>query len=627
MNFVRKAWKILVAIKDGLVLAFMLLFFVLLFAALSARPTGGFVRDGALLVELDGTVVEEPATVDPFAVLTSGQAPIQEYRAADVIRAIEGAATDDRIKAVVLDLDRFMGAGQTTLTRMGEALDKVRKAKKPVLAYATGYGDDGYQLAAHADEIWVNPLGGLLVAGPGGNRLYYRGLLDQLDVTVNIYKVGTFKSAVEPYSRNDQSPEAKQALEGVYGPLWESYRAEVAKARPKAKLDAMIADPVGAVQAAKGDLALAAKQAGLVDTIGDRVAFGKRVAKIAGEEDYGLPGNFKHTPLNAWLGANAPDQNGDPIAVVTIAGEIVDGEAGPGMAGGTRIAGLLDEALQDEDIKALVVRVDSPGGSVTASEEIRLAIQRYRDKKIPVVVSMGNLAASGGYWVSTASDHIMADPNTITGSIGIFAVVPTFEKALAKWGVNSDGVRTTSLSGQPDLAAGFTPEVNAILQANIEAGYTRFLNVVAKARGKTPEQIDTIGQGRIWDGGTARQLGLVDSLGDLDDALAEAAKRAKLGEGDYHARYLTSPVDPFAALLTPMVRMQAREAGGQDMFARVAQGQQTLLGQVLSDLDGLTKARGMQARCLECAVMAPPRRVASDGEAKGVLSWLGLLAG
>lgn len=627
MNFVRKAWKILVAIKDGLVLSFMLVFFLALFAALSARPSGGFVRDGALLVELDGTVVEEPAAVDPLAALTAAQAPVKEYRAADVIRAIEGAASDDRIKAVVLDLDRFMGAGQTTLTRMGEALDTVRKAKKPVLAYATGYGDDAYQLAAHADEIWVNPLGGLLVAGPGGNRLYYRGLLDQLDVTVNIYKVGTFKSAVEPYSRNDQSPEAKQALEGVYGPLWESYRTEVAKARPKAKLDAMIADPVGAVQAAKGDLALAAKQAGLVDIIGDRVTFGKRVAKIVGEDEIGLPGNFKHTPMTAWLGANAPEQNGDPIAVITIAGEIVDGEAGPGMAGGTRIAGLLDEALQDEDIKALVVRVDSPGGSVTASEEIRLAIQRYRDKKIPVVVSMGNLAASGGYWVSTASDHIMADPNTITGSIGIFAVVPTFEKALAKWGVNSDGVQTTSLSGQPDLAGGFTPEVNAILQANVEAGYTRFLNVVSKARGKTPEQIDTIGQGRIWDGGTARQLGLVDSLGNLDDALAEAAKRAKLDKGEYHARYLTSPVDPFAALLTPMVQMQTRDSGGQDMFARVAAGQQILLGQVLADLDGLTKARGMQARCLECAVMAPPRRVAVEGEAKGVLSWLRLLAG
>src|SRR5688500_13673605 len=459
MIFARKVWRILVGIKDGFALLFLLLFFYALYAVLTYRPNPGLVRDGALLLKLDGVVVEEPAEIDPLQLLLSGSAPLKEFRERDLVRAIEAAAEDDRIKAVVLDLDSFGGGGLVHLERIGEALDTVRAAKKPVLTHALAYGDDAMLLAAHASEVWADPLGGAVVVGPGGSRLYYKNLLDDLKVNVHVYKVGTYKSAVEPFIRSDASPEAEEALSAVYSALWEDYRAQIAKARPRANLDMVTKDPVGWLRAAGGDTGKAALQAGLVDKLGDRTACGARVAKIVGEEPGGRPGEFRDTELEPWLADLEEDDDGQAIGVITVAGEIVDGGAGPGQAGGDRIAKALDDAL-DDDLAALVVRVDSPGGSVFASERLRPAILRHTAKGRPVVVSMANLAASGGYWVSTPADRIFAEPGTITGSIGIFGIVPSFETTLSDWGVTADGVRTTALSGQPDLVGGLTPEVD-----------------------------------------------------------------------------------------------------------------------------------------------------------------------
>ncbi|MGE5952947.1 MAG: signal peptide peptidase SppA, partial [Qipengyuania vulgaris] len=482
MRFAGKVWRLLVGIKDGLVLLFMLLFFGLLFAILTARPSPGQVRDGALLLELDGVIVEERTPVDPFAALISGSAPVGEYQARDLVRAIDAAAGDERIEAVVLDLDRFMGAGQVHLAEVGAALDRVRAADKPVLAYATAYGDDGVFLAAHASEVWLHPMGGAIVAGPGGNRLYFANLLEKLKVNARVYKVGTYKSAVEPFTESGMSDPARENAQALYGALWEEWQANVKKARPAANLDLISKSPAEWVEAAKGDLSLAAKNAGLVDTLGTRVEFGERVAELVGEDEWDeTPGAYPHTNLTAWLADNPWPVESNEIGVVTIAGTIVDGDAGPGTAGGDRIAELLDEAL-DRDLKGLVVRVDSPGGSAMASEVIRDAILRHKARDIPVAVSMGNVAASGGYWVSTPADRIFAEPETITGSIGIFAMIPTFENAAADIGVNSDGVKTGPLSGQPDVIGGFTPEVDRILQASIEAGYTDINTRVAESR-------------------------------------------------------------------------------------------------------------------------------------------------
>ncbi|MXO89410.1 signal peptide peptidase SppA [Pontixanthobacter aquaemixtae] len=604
MAFAGKVWRLLVGIKDGLALIFLLLFFMVLFAVMTGRPSPAQVNDGALLLDLNGIVVEEKSEVDPFEALVTGQTPVTEFQARDLVHALNQAATDDRINSVVLDLSSFMGGGHVHMQTIGEALDRVKAADKPVLTYALGYGDDAMMLAAHASEVWVDPLGGAVIAGPGGSRLYYSELLDNLNINARVYKVGTYKSAVEPYSRSDMSPEARENYTALYGSLWEEWQANVKKARPKLDLDLVTKTPAEWVQASQGDLAKAALAAGLVDKLGTKVEFGKRVAELAGEDNWDeAPGSFAHTELDPWLADNPSDTSGEAIGVITIAGEIVDGDAGPGVAGGDRIADLLDDAL-DDDLKALVVRVDSPGGSVTASEEIRQAIFRHKAKDIPIVVSMGNVAASGGYWVSTPADHIFAEPESITGSIGIFAVIPTFEQAAAEWGVNGDGVRTTPLSGQPDLISGFTPEVDAILQSSIEDGYNNFLERVAESRGITTAQVDEIGQGRVWDGGTARQLGLVDQYGGIDDALAFAAEKAGLEEGDWHAQYLGGDIDPYNSLIRDILSGDDTEAARQngDLFAMVAGRQQALMGQVQMDLERLLSVRGMQAYCLECPV-------------------------
>ena len=606
MSFARKVWHLIVAVKDGLSLVFLLLFFFALYAILTARPSPAAVREGALLLDLNGTIVEEKSAQDVIGALISGEAPAGEYDVQELVHAIDTAAGDDRIKAVVLDLSRFMGGGQVHLQDVGAALDRVRTAKKPVLTWAVAYTDDGMLLASHASEVWVDPLGGAFVVGLGGNQLFYGELIKNLDINARVYKVGTYKSAVEPYLLDAMSEPARENYTQLYGALWSEWQANVAKARPKAQLAAVTADPVGWFRAAGHDAATAAKNAGLVDRLGDKVAFGKRVAAIAGADKWDdAPGAFAKTELDPWLSDNPLDDAGDAIGVVTIAGEIVDGEAGPGTAGGDRIAKVLDDAL-DDDLKGLVVRVDSPGGSVLASEVIRRAIMRHKARGIPIAVSMGNLAASGGYWVSTPAQRIFAEPSTITGSIGIFAVVPTFERVADKWGVSADGVKTTPLSGQPDLIGGFPPEVDALLQGTIENGYGDFISRVAEARKMTAAQVDAVGQGRVWDGGSARQIGLVDQFGGVDDALEWVAKQAKLGDGEWHPAYLGDDGRTADTLLRQLlVGDSEQRAGAKDVFGILAGRQHAMLGQVAADAERLTKVQGMQAYCLECAGSVP----------------------
>lgn len=625
MAFARKVWHLLVALKDGMVLLLMLLFFGALYGALTVRPSAGQVRDGALLLRLDGSVAEEPSVRDPLTALTASVAPLKEYRARDLVRAIKAAASDDRIKAVVLDLSRFTGAGAVHLEELGAALDQVRAAKKPVLTWAMAYTDSGVQLAAHASEAWVDPLGGAFVAGPGGEHLYYGPLLDRLKIKAHIYKVGTYKDFVEPYIRDGQSDPSREAARAIYGALWDNWKANVAKARPKANLALVTGDPVGWLKASGGDTAKAALAAGLVDKLGGRVAFGERVKQIAGgDPGSDRPGSFAHTLPAALLAAHPDTTSGAAVAVVTVAGEIIDGRAGPGTAGGTRIADLIDDANAD-GAKALVLRVDSPGGSVTASEEIRQAIERFKAGGRPVAVSMANMAASGGYWVSTPGQRIFAQPSTITGSIGIFTVLPSFEGALAEYGVHADGVRTTPLSGQPDLLAGFTPEVDAMLQAGVEAGYGRFIALVAASRKKSPQQVDTIAQGRVWDGGTARQNGLVDQFGGLDDAIGWAAQQARLDS--WHAAYYSSDANPYASLLERLGGgdEDSGDSPASDLSGLIAQRQQQGMGRMLADLERLISVRGAQAYCLACPVQPGAAALASKGGWLQVAKvWLGV---
>ena len=601
MGFVRASWKIIVAVKDGLVLILLLLFFSALYMLLSAGPNPGTVRDGALLLTLDGVISEQPAEVDPIAALTAGSAPVGEIRQRDIVRALKLATTDKRVKAVVLDMDRFMGGGQVSLAAIGDSIDAVKKSGKPVYTFATAYTDDSYQLAAHASQIWMDPLGGTILTGPGGSRPYYKGLLDRLGVKANIYRVGTYKSAVEPYMRSDQSPEAAAAMTELYGEIWANWKADVGKARPQAQIEQLLSDPAGSVEGAKGNLSELALSTKLVDRLGDRMAFAKFLTGKYGAAPSKKTGEFAATKMDALLASYSQDSGGGAIGVVTVAGTIVDGEGGPGTAAGDTVSGLIYEALDKKNLKALVVRVDSPGGSVLASEKIRLAIASAKAKKIPVIVSMANLAASGGYWISLPADVIFAEPSTITGSIGIFGVIPSAEAGLAKIGVNADGVKTTPLSGEPDVLGGFSPEFDRVAQSAIENGYRDFVTRVATSRKKTPEQVDAIAQGKVWAGGTARQIGLVDRYGGIDEALAEAAKRAGLKAGGWHPVYI-EPQSSFAGtLLGGLMPKRASVAAPMDIFAHAAWQQQLFVQRMAADLDMLTGVKGVQARCLECA--------------------------
>ena len=620
MIFARKVWHFLVAIKDGLVLLFMLLFFFALYAVLTTRPSAGTLVDGALLLRIHGTVVEEPAARDPLEDLFAGGDQPREYKARDIIRSIELAATDPRIKAVVLDLSKFGGGGLVTMQEIGEAMDRVRAAKKPVLAYSMAYTDDGMLLAAHASEVWLHPLGGAFIMGPGGNRLYFGDLLKRFKVNVHVYRVGTYKDFVEPYLYNQASEPSRDARRALLGAIFEQWKDDVAKARPKANLELVTTDPVRWLAAAQGDAAKAALSAGLVDKLGDEVAFGERVKAVAGADKLDdTPGAYARNHYKTLLAAHPEEESGEAVAVVTVAGNIVDGKAGPGAAGGERIARLIDEATADK-AKALVLRVDSPGGSVYASEQIRLALERFKAKGGPVVVSMANVAASGGYWISTPASRIFAQPSTITGSIGIFALLPSFEQTLADYGVKSDGVRTTPLSGQPDLLGGFSPEMEQMLQNNIEHNYGRFLGLVAKSRGKTPQQIDAVAQGRVWDGGTARQNGLVDQFGGLDEAVAFAAKSAKLEK--WYPQYYGSDADPYASLLERMMgdEEDSSEPGATDLAGVMAVQQNARIGSALAEIRWLGQVRGAQAYCLDCTV--PLKGVAAPAGS----NWLARLA-
>ena len=604
MRFLGAVWRLLVGIKDALVLIFMLMFFGLLYVGLQSRPNQ--VGDGVLVLDLDGTVVEQPSTPDT-AELLAGSQRLHEFSRRELVAVLDAAADDGRVKAVALDLDGFLGGGQTALGDVGAALDRVRKAGKPVVAYAAGYSDDGYQLAAHASEIWMHPLGAVAIAGPGGQNLYYKGLLDKLGVTANVYRVGTYKAAVEPFTRTDMSPEARANAAALAGAMLETWRDDVRQARPAAapSVDAWLRDPVAVVRAAGGDFSRAALSGKLIDRAGERHAFNARLAELGGKvDDDAIP--YRRIALADYVRDLDPARSSGPIGVVTVAGTIVDGEAGPGNAGGDSIAKLIDEGVASGKLKALVVRIDSPGGSVMASEVIRAAILNAKAKGLPVVASMGNVAASGGYWVATPADAIFAEPSTITGSIGVFGILPSFQGSMAKLGLAADGVATTPLSGEPDLLNGPSPAASALIQAGVESTYQRFIALVAKSRGKSLAEVDRIAQGRVWDGGTARQLGLVDQFGGLDEAVAKAAALARTD--DTGVTWLDQRPSFEDRLVEMVAGDDAAESAPADAFAAFAPAPTDLLARVISEVTAILAGPSIQVRCLECppAAAAPP---------------------
>ena len=505
---------------------------------------------GSLVEQLGGDPVERMKQE-----LMGGGEP--ETLLKDLVDAISAAKEDERVKGLVLDLDKLGGAGLTKLQDLGAAIDDFKSTGKTVIATADNYSQSGYYLAAHADEIYIHPMGMALLDGFGRYRTYYKDGIDRLELDWNVFKVGTFKSAVEPYLRNDMSPAAREANLEWMGDLWRAFLADISAARGLPVEDLVrYSENIGAlIEAVAGDTAKAALDAGLIDTIATRDQVRDRLIELVGEDEDSH--SYHRVSVDDYLEAEGGDRKGekakgDLVGVVVARGMILGGSQPPGKIGGDSTSALLRQARQDENIKAIVLRVDSGGGSAFASEIIRRECQLAKDQGKPVVISMGSVAASGGYWISMASDEIWAHPTTVTGSIGIFGMFPTYQKPLAKYlGMRVDGVGTTSLAGaiRPDRE--LDPEVGKIIQSIINKGYDEFITLAAEARGVTPEDIDRIAQGRVWSGEDAHSLGLVDQLGTLDDAIASAAKLADLGD-EFSVKYIEKQLDFKQKLMADM---------------------------------------------------------------------------
>jgi protease IV len=504
--------------------------------------------DSVLVLKPRGQLVEQ-YSIDPLQrALTSmsGDEP-KQVQVRDLVGAIDAATTDKRINRILLLPGELQGGGFAALREVGAALDRFRAAGKPVIAWAPSMDQGQYYLAAHADRVLVDPQGGVMLTGLANYRLFYKDLLDKLGVDVHLFRVGQFKSAEEPFILNHASPESKEADSYWMGGLWDRYLDETAKLRKldPAALRADVDNLPQTIASTQGDLAQLALNEHLIDgmaTPEDLVAMMRKEGVPAGRGGNG----FRQIDLAGYVRRIAnDDQLFTPgVTVVVAEGEIAGGKASPGSIGGETTAALIRAAREDRKTKALVLRVNSPGGEVYAAEQIRREVELTREAGIPVVVSMGDVAASGGYWISMNANRIFAEPNTITGSIGIFGLYYTVPNTLAKLGVQSDGVSTGPMAGAFDLTRPLDPKVGGVIQAIINKGYRDFVGGVAKARGKSFEAIDTIAQGRVWTGQQALDRGLVDQLGGMGDAVAEAADMAKLGK-DYPVRYEEAPLGSF----------------------------------------------------------------------------------
>jgi protease-4 len=546
------------------------LFFGLLVAlAIAALGGRAKVPDGAaLVVHPQGTIVEQLSGGDPIERLVAESAGVgsvaKETLLKDLTDAIRAAKDDKRIKALYLDVDDMSGAGMTKLRDLRGAIADFKKSGKKVVAYSDGMMQGQYYLAAQADEVYLHPLGMVLLEGFGRWRNYYKEGLDRYGIDVHVFRVGEYKSAVEPYLRDDMSPEAKEMSLEFYGDLWRDYLKDVAAARKIRPEDitSLIEAMPDRLRVAGGDLARMALDAKMVDKLAPRDEVRKRLIDLVGEDKDTK--SFRQVDVATYLQAVGGDRTGSSgkgsaVAVVVAKGDILDGNQPAGTIGGDSTARVLRRAREDDSVKAVVLRVDSPGGSAFASEVIRRECELVRKAGKPLVVSMGSVAASGGYWISTASDEIWAAPETITGSIGIFGLFPTIDRPLAKYlGVHADGVGTTRFSDalRPDRP--LDPAVADVFQQGINHGYEEFLVRVAQARKMTTEQVDRIARGRVWSGEDAKGLGLVDQLGGLDQAIESAAKRAKLEKG-YRVWYVEKEKS-FRERLVSMLATQARDA-------------------------------------------------------------------
>ncbi|HAU3315764.1 TPA: signal peptide peptidase SppA [Salmonella enterica] len=606
-GFFKWTWRVLNFVRE-MVLNLFFIFLVLVGVGIWMQIGNGSNSEqtarGALLLDISGVIVDKPSTNHRLGALGrqlfgASSDRLQENSLFDIVNAIRQAKDDRNITGIVLDLKNFTGADQPSMRYIGKALREFRDSGKPVFAVGENYSQGQYYLASFANKIWLSPQGQVDLHGFATNGLYYKTLLDKLKVSTHVFRVGTYKSAVEPFIRDDMSPAAREADNRWIGELWQNYLHTVSANRqisPQQLFPGAQAI-IDGLTSVGGDTAKYALDHKLVDALASSADVEKALTKQFGwsktENNYRAISYYDYS-------LKTPADTGGTIAVIFANGAIMDGEETPGNVGGDTTASQIRDARLDPKVKAIVLRVNSPGGSVNASEVIRAELAAAKAAGKPVVVSMGGMAASGGYWISTPANYIVANPSTLTGSIGIFGVINTVENSLSSIGVHSDGVSTSPLA-DISMTKALSPEVQQMMQLSIEYGYKRFITLVADARKRTPEQIDKIAQGHVWTGEDAKANGLVDSLGDFDDAVAKAAELAKLKQ--WHLDYYQDEptvLDMVMDSMTGSVRAMLPEAIQAMLPAPLVSAANTVKAEG-DKLAAFNDPQNRYAFCLTCA--------------------------
>ena len=605
-GFFKWTWRLLNFVRE-LVLNLFFIFLIVVCVGIWMQvksSTAEHSNRGALLLDIAGVVVDKPSSSSKLGVLGrqlfgASSDRLQENSLFDIVETIRQAKDDRNITGIVMDLKDFAGADQPSMQYIGKALREFRDSGKPVYAVGDNFSQGQYYLASFANKIFLSPQGVVDLHGFATNGLYYKSLLEKLKVSTHVFRVGTYKSAVEPFIRDDMSPAARDADSRWVGELWQNYLNTIAANRQvsaqqifpgaQAVLDGLT--KVG------GDTAKYALDNKLVDQLASSAEVEKALSKQFGWSD----ADKNYSAISYYdYALKKQSENGDSVAVIFANGAIMDGEETPGNVGGDTTASQIRDARLDPKVKAIVLRVNSPGGSVSASEVIRAELAAAKAAGKPVVVSMGGMAASGGYWISTPANYIVANPSTLTGSIGIFGVINTFENSLDSVGVHTDGVATSPLADVAVTKA-LPPEVQQMMQLSIESGYKRFLSIVSQSRNKTPEQIDQIAQGHVWTGQDAKANGLVDALGDFDDAVAKAAELAKLKQ--WHIDYYQDEPTLFDQVVDSM-SASVRATMPSALQAYLPAPLAPVAGVVKAESDKLAAFNDPQNRyafCLTCA--------------------------
>ena len=602
-------WRALDGLRKGLHLTFLLFFLIILLAGLAPDQVQ-IPRNAALIIAPEGVLVDQ-LSGDPFerAIAKAQGLAMNETLLKDLIDAIRAAQDDDRIEALVLQLSRLGGSGLSKLQELANEIVRFKASGKPVIAVGDDFSRDQYYVAAHADEIYMSPMGSVYIDGYSRFMPYYKSAIDNLYIDFHVWTVGEYKSFVEPITRDDMSPEDREASEVFLGALWDAYQADVTAARelPSDALQRYADDAVELLTEAAGDSAQMALDFGLVDELLTRDRIRERVRDLVNEDDEPEDDDDNEYPRighSDYVAAvrteeRAPSQE-DKIAVIVASGTILDGSQSPGSVGGDSTAATIRRATEDDDVKALVLRVDSPGGSAFASGVILRELQVFQETERPLVVSMGSVAASGGYWISMGADEIWASPTTITGSIGVGATFPTFSRSLDQLGIHVDGIGTTALSGQGNLLRELGPDVGELVQQMIEHIYADFIGQVAEFREKDLDEVDEVARGRVWIAADAQAFGLLDELGDLDDAVASAAELAGLGEDEYRVEYLEKELSFAEQIALELTLVAAPVAGVLDVGPRVPAAFQKLLdvaAEPFRFVDSLNDPRDLYVYC------------------------------